>query len=346
MTNEYSNNKECLVFEKDGYKYQNTYNGFIKTDNPKKWGKNNPFSIENISRWLKEVGATCTVESKEYNVKRISLRCSCGNVYNVSMSNLVTNRQFNCPSCGRAESAKKHNQMDRFLSVLKNKGITMLEEYTTAKRSYYMMTVDGYYIRSSPWNIENGFDERDTIFDECNKYSIENMRKWLKDNSPTLELLSDKYIGAKERYSFKCSCGNEFETNWQYLRCGNVTRCPTCSKKVSSIELKTIQWLEDNGFDYVREKAFDGCRDKFPLRFDFYIPSRNTLIEVDGEQHFRPVAYGGISKDAALKNFNKSKRRDLIKDEFCKNNGYTLMRIPFWQYENGEYTKTLESIYG
>ncbi len=35
LSTEYKNNKSPVIFEKNGYKYQNTYNGFIKTDNIK-----------------------------------------------------------------------------------------------------------------------------------------------------------------------------------------------------------------------------------------------------------------------------------------------------------------------
>lgn len=53
LSKEYTNNKQYLLFEKDGYKYYNTYNGFIKTDNFKKWSENNPYSIENINLYFK-----------------------------------------------------------------------------------------------------------------------------------------------------------------------------------------------------------------------------------------------------------------------------------------------------
>ena len=74
LSDEYVGNKSPLVFEKDGYKYQNTYNGFIKTDNPKKWGVNNPFSMSNLALWLKIEGATCELLSDKYDRKNVALR--------------------------------------------------------------------------------------------------------------------------------------------------------------------------------------------------------------------------------------------------------------------------------
>ena len=37
---------------------------------------------------------------------------------------------------------------------------------------------------------------------------------------------------------------------------------------------------------YIKEKSFKNLRGG-KLRFDFYLPNTSTLIEVDGEQHFK-----------------------------------------------------------
>lgn len=343
LSTEYFNTRTQLVFEKNGYKYQNTYNGFIKTENPKKWGKNNPFSMENISLWLKENGATCVLDGDVYDSNAISLKCSCGNRYSVSMSNLVTNHQFSCPSCGRKSSQEKHMQTKRFIGELECRGLRLLEPYMGAKRHYYMMTYDGYYVKSSPWNIANGMNERDTIFDVCNQHSIDNMRHWLELNSPSIQLVPTEYVGTKARYQFRCSCGNEFETSWQYVVRDNISRCPRCSKKESGIELKTKQWFDENGVDYIEQQTFDGCRDKRLLRFDFYLPAHNLLIEVDGQQHFAPRTYGNMSADEATASFENGRRRDSIKDEFCKVNGYKLLRIPYTEYRTDRYKEILKA---
>lgn len=343
LSTEYFNTHTQLIFEKDGYKYKNTYNGFMKTENPKKWGKNNPFSMENISVWLKQNDARCVLDGDIYDSKSIPLKCSCGNRYSVSMSNLVTNHQFSCPSCGRKSSQEKHMKTKRFVGEMERRGLTLLEPYTVAKQRYYMMTHDGYYIKSSPWNIANGADERDTIFDVCNQYSIDNMRHWLELNSPSIRLVSTEYLGAKKKYLFRCSCGDEFETNWQYVVRDNISRCPKCSQKESGLELKTKQWLDENGIEYFEQQTFDGCRDKRLLRFDFYLPLHNLLIEVDGQQHFTPRMYGNMSLSEAAALFESGRRRDSIKDEFCKENGYKLLRIPYTEYRTDKYKEILKA---
>ena len=51
------------------------------------------------------------------------------------------------------------------------------------------------------------------------------------------------------------------------------------------------------------------------LSFDIYLPKYNVAIEYDGEQHFYPCdLFGGDI------GFARTKERDRIKDDYCKNN--------------------------
>ena len=83
----------------------------MKTDNPKKWGINNPFSLENLSLYLKEEQAGCSVAKQKYDSEFVELICVCGNKYRVSWSNLITNKQYQCPACSKRSVAEK-NRMD------------------------------------------------------------------------------------------------------------------------------------------------------------------------------------------------------------------------------------------
>lgn len=78
-----------------------------------------------------------------------------------------------------------------------------------------------------------------------------------------------------------------------------------------------------------REKIFQDCRNLksgrycLPLKFDFYIPELNTIVEYDGEQHFRPSTKFGLDK------FMTTKENDRIKNEYCKKNNINLIRIHY-----------------
>ena len=91
-------------------------------------------------------------------------------------------------------------------------------------------------------------------------------------------------------------------------------------------ELKIARILKGLKINYIEEHWFNTCinpRTKCRLRFDFYLPNYNCCIEFDGEQHFKESGYKNWDK---LENIQY---RDKIKNEWCKKNGVTLIRIPF-----------------
>lgn len=60
------------------------------------------------------------------------------------------------------------------------------------------------------------------------------------------------------------------------------------------------------------------------------------LIEYDGEQHFKPVQYGGISIEQATEKFLQTQIHDNIKDQYCEEYNIPLLRIPYWEFDNIE----------
>jgi len=59
------------------------------------------------------------------------------------------------------------------------------------------------------------------------------------------------------------------------------------------------------------------------LFFDFYLPSHNLYVEVQGSQHEK--FSGHFHEDKAA--FKAAKRRDQLKVEWCDLNDFTLVRI-------------------
>ena len=66
-----------------------------------------------------------------------------------------------------------------------------------------------------------------------------------------------------------------------------------------------------------------------PQRLDIFIPKLNLGIEYQGEQHFRPVDFGGKGKRVSKKQFEDNKKRDLRKKELCVKNGLTLIELRY-----------------
>jgi len=102
-------------------------------------------------------------------------------------------------------------------------------------------------------------------------------------------------------------------------------------KKVSKGELKIAQSLEQRQIVFEMEKTFKDCRgrtERRPLRFDFYLPDHNILIEFDGEHHYDPVNKGYKAKYV----YERTKINDNIKNNYIAKKGIGLLRIPHWEF--------------
>lgn len=105
--------------------------------------------------------------------------------------------------------------------------------------------------------------------------------------------------------------------------------CKFCG--ITSGELKIKEYLDEHHIQYEKEKTFDGCVYKNKLRFDYYIPILNCVIEYDGAQHFRPVKFS--AHQDADESYSRNVIRDKIKNDFCESNNIKIIRIPYYQYD-------------
>lgn len=132
-------------------------------------------------------------------------------------------------------------------------------------------------------------------------------------------------------------CNKHKDYGIQYKSITNVeknTGCIYCNNYKT--EKKVGEILDKHNISYVKQKRFSGCKDKNTLPFDYYIPKYNTAIEYDGEQHFKPVRFHGISEESALVEFEKCKARDKIKTKYCMSNDILLIRIPYYSKNDME----------
>lgn len=144
-----------------------------------------------------------------------------------------------------------------------------------------------------------------------------------------------EYKNNRSRIKVKCSkCNHQWNPVAVYLlRSG----CPCCNDSKGESLINSI--LDIKSINNKRQFRFKDCKNKRSLPFDFAIFNNNDLlflIEYDGEQHFRPVNFGGISDKRTINNFNKLRENDKIKNKYCKDNNILLIRIPYWQFDKIE----------
>ena len=141
------------------------------------------------------------------------------------------------------------------------------------------------------------------------------------------KLLSKEYECSRKDLTYQCDKGHMYDASWNEFQRG--CRCPYC--KNSKGEEKIKNFLENKKIEYLKEKRFDDCKFKYTLPFDFYLLQYNCCIEYDGIQHFEVNEHFGGEEE-----FERTKIRDTIKNEYCKKNNIKLIRIPYWDYDRIE----------
>lgn len=87
-------------------------------------------------------------------------------------------------------------------------------------------------------------------------------------------------------------------------------------------ELIAIKYLVKNEVtNLVRQKTFNNCKSEkgFLLKFDIYLPESNSVIEIDGPQHYE-------REHKFYSEYLVSS--DRMKEKFCKDSNIFLLRIP------------------
>lgn len=136
------------------------------------------------------------------------------------------------------------------------------------------------------------------------------------------------YNGCEEKVKIICKKHGEF-LQAPNNHINSKQGCPKCC--LSKGEEKVRLFLETNRLEYSYQKMFDGCRNPKTgclLKFDFFVPRQNVLIEYDGEQHYQSTPrlqkYKFTQKDV-----DQIKYRDNIKSTFSSENGIKLIRISY-----------------
>jgi very-short-patch-repair endonuclease len=125
------------------------------------------------------------------------------------------------------------------------------------------------------------------------------------------------FKGSDQKYFFNCAkCDLIFESYVKSVSKG--AWCPTCKNKTQS-KLTSILSQKYKDLDY--ESKFNWCKNERNnyLPFDFYIKSKNVIVELDGVQHFKQVMNWKSSEETRI--------TDKYKMNCANNNGISVIRI-------------------
>ncbi|MCK9417576.1 hypothetical protein M0Q97_13120 [Candidatus Dojkabacteria bacterium] len=132
------------------------------------------------------------------------------------------------------------------------------------------------------------------------------------------------YINAKTKIKIICPVHGSFEQTPNKHLLGEG--CPNC--KNSKGENHIRRYFIKNKIKYIQQKKFKDCKYINELPFDFYLPDYNMCVEFDGQQHFIKHKIWGEES------FKNTIRNDKIKNDFCKTNDISLLRIKYTENIN------------
>lgn len=93
----------------------------------------------------------------------------------------------------------------------------------------------------------------------------------------------------------------------------------------SNGEIIISNYLKSNNIDFIKEYTNHDLKIKNKLRYNFYIPSKNAIIEFHGMQHYEFIKYFHNN----MEGFKKQVIKDFLKENYAKENGFKYIVIKY-----------------
>lgn len=235
-------------------------------------------SQEYIFNYFKENGYVLLGEYKG-NKKPLLLQCPKGHI-----TEKLTYDSFRRGNCRCPECKSRHKYLyEEVKENIEKEGYTLLtlkEDYKNVGQKLDIICDKGHKIQMTYGHWLEG--KRCKECDKSKKLDYEYVKNEIE--SIGYKLLSKEYINAKSGLLIECDKGHITNTlTWNNFKRGE--RCKCCSN--SKGEDKINKYLINNNIKFTPQKEFKGLvgLSGGNLRYDFYLPDHNLLIEFQGEQH-------------------------------------------------------------
>lgn len=296
-------------------------------------------TYDEVKHYIESKG--CFLISKEFinSSTKLQIRCKCGKVFEKTL-NKFKNGQIRCNDCSGVV-VLDYDKVKHFIEQDSKSGCKLISNsYKNISSKIEVQCKCGNIFTTTFANFKLENKRQCDLctkkkLAESKKIGIDYVKKYVEEHS-TSKLISKNYSTLKERLTFQCECGNIFLTSFYCFKRGK-TQCNQCSP-CSYMERMSRDFFKKHNIKYQEQFYFNDLISSYnniPLKFDFaiFIDNKLTLLELDGEQHFKPCKrFGGVEK------FNKLRFNDNRKNEYCKKNNIPLIRISYI------YKKNLEQI--
>ena len=313
-------------------------------------------TIKDVRDFLISINCNTELLSTEYinNRQKLKFRCECGTIFERNFSIIQHRKRCQCNHCARVKSWKEIRKSKGFendyIKEFNKLGFKIIQEspISHSRDKVLVENKDGYRGYISLENARKGkmFSVFSIIFNQDNL--LYNLNLYCSKNNSKTKVIKF-YTENKKciKIDCKCECGNLYSSNVGDFTTQYRIYCKECTKIQSNLEKIIKSELDNYNIKYIEQKRFDNCRSditNYMLPFDFYLEDYNTIIEVDGEGHYKPINFRGISKEKSKQTYKRTIYNDKIKNKFCKNNNIKLIRIPYTEIKNNNYKNIIQTI--
>lgn len=298
-----------------------------------------PLTKEQVIQQFKQIhGKKYSYSLVHYKNDRTKIKIKCKKHGLFEMQPNSHKNGQGCPQCGREKIVEKLKER-----ILTNKEYIFKLEKIHGKN----------YFDYSELKYDGAFKPVILICKKCNKklkstasdfYKVKGCKYCTKNdkrsNSLTNEEFIEKsnkihynkynyslvnYISRNKKIQIICPEHGLFEQkgNEHLSGCG----CPKCN--TSRGEEIILNYLKENNINFIYQYKVQINNSNH--YYDFFLLEKKLIIEFNGKQHYEPIKFFG-----GRKGFEFLKERDIIKDNYCKQNNIKLIRIPYWELNNIE----------
>lgn len=259
-------------------------------------------------------------------IDKIECRCLIDNtIWYSKPNNLLLGH--GCPVC-YGNKKKSHSDFLKELNS-RNSNIEIKSEYINNSSNISCeCKVCGYNWNSTPHRLlsTNGCPKCSGKAKRTQEQFVDEVKQINKD----IEILSEYQSRFKP---VKCKClvdGHIWFPIANNILLGEG--CPIC--RASKGERRIYNWLSEYGVKFETQKSFYGLvgDNNGNLKYDFYLPDYNLLIEYQGNFHDNSIHNNFQSQEQ----YERQKKYDNLKREYANTNKINLLEIWYHDFDNIE----------
>lgn len=267
----------------------------------------------------------------------------CGSIYEIKTRSFINNKGKCNKCCGSYKNSFAYHievelgeSLEKYWDFDKNT-VNPYHIWKSSGKKVWVKCQKVDYHGSYEVSCNNFINDSRCSYCGCHKvhpldsfgyHNFDKVMSWHTDNNISPFKVSS---ASGKKYKFICeTCGNIFHKVIYSIKNQNQW-CPNCTS--SKGERRVSSWLRLKNIEYESEKTFDHLVSDIgsSLRYDFYLPGYNLLIEYDGIQHDKWVE--GLMTEEG---FKRLQYHDKLKNEYAANNGIKLIRIKAKDFDNIE----------